>query len=91
MLNHVIITSVGTTADGEGEMQFIDSGRNKPYNFQFIAGPVSFTDNVDLHPGLNELLLVVNNTNQGIYGNIQPVTPDSPSTVGIAATVTYTQ
>jgi hypothetical protein len=91
LLNHVRITSVGTTADGEGEMQFHDPGPTKPYDFQFIAGKVSFTDNVDLKPGGNELMLVVNNTNQGISGRIQPVTPESPSAVGIEATITYTQ
>jgi hypothetical protein len=90
VLNHVAITSVGTTATGQGYMQFTDSGRNKPYDFQFIAGKVSFTDNVHLHTGINELLLIVNNTGQGIDGTIQPVGPYSPSMVGIAATATYT-
>jgi hypothetical protein len=90
VLNHVAITSMGTLANGQGYMQFTNSGRNKPYDFQFIAGKVSFTDNVHLQPGLNDLLLIVNNTNQGIYGGILPVGPDGPSNVGIAATVTYT-
>jgi hypothetical protein len=90
VLNHVAITSMGTLANGEGYMQFTNSGRNKPYDFQFIAGKVSFTDTVHLQPGLNDLLLIVNNTNQGIYGGILPVGLDGPSNVGIAATVTYT-
>jgi hypothetical protein len=90
-LNHVAITSVGTTANGQGYMQFTDSGKNKPYDFQFIAGKVSFTDDVHLHPGINELLLVVNNTDQGISGAIDQVTGGNPSNVGIDATITYTQ
>ena len=91
LLNHVAITSVGTTANGEGFMQFVNSGKNRPYDFQFIAGPVSFTDNVHLHPGLNELLLIVNNTLAGIFGSIRPPAPGDPTNVGIRATVTYTQ
>jgi hypothetical protein len=91
VLNHVPITSVGTTANGQGYMQFIDSGNNRPYDFQFIAGKVSFADTVHLHPGLNELLLIVNNTDQGINGTIDQPTSGNPTNVGIAATVTYTQ
>jgi hypothetical protein len=45
---------------------------------------------VDLRPGGNELMLIVDNANQGIYGKIQDVGPGSPSSVGIAATVIYT-
>jgi hypothetical protein len=90
VLNHVAITSMGTTANGAGFMQFLNSGKNKPYNFQFIAGQVSFTDNVHLHTGLNELLLIVNNTDAGILGSIVPPEPGDPTNVGIAATVTYT-
>jgi hypothetical protein len=90
VLNHVAITSMGTLANGPGYMQFTNSGRNKPYDFHFIAGKVSFSDTVHLQPGLNDLLLIVNNTNQGIDGGIVPVGLDGPSNVGIAATVTYT-
>jgi hypothetical protein len=91
VLNHVRVTSVGTTAAGEGEMQFHDPGKSKPYDFQFVAGQVTFTDSVDLKPGRNELKIVVNNTNEGIKGNIVPINQDSPSSFGIAATVSYTQ
>ena len=91
LLNHAKVTSVGTLANGEGDMQFHDPGHNKPYDFQFIAGAVSFTDTVDLKPGHNELEVIVNNTGNGIYGTIQPIGPRSPSSFGIEATVSYTR
>jgi hypothetical protein len=91
ILNHVKITSVGTQAKGEGDMQFRDPGQNKPYDFQFIGGTVSFTDTTDLKPGHNELEVIVNNTGSGIYGTIQPIGPQSPSSFGIDATVSYTE
>jgi hypothetical protein len=90
VLNGVRITSVGTTRNGAGEMQFHDPGGNGKYNFQFKAGHVTFTDTVDARPGRNDLKVIVNNTNDGIYGKIQPITPNSPSGFGINATVSYT-
>jgi hypothetical protein len=72
-LNGVDITSVGTQSNGAGLMQFQDPGRNKPYNFQFKAGNVSFTDTVALRPGRNILKVFVNNIGRGIDGGIAPV------------------
>jgi len=89
-LNDVKITSVGTTANGNGNMQFRDPGNNRRYNFQFKAGPVSFIDKTDLRPGYNELKVIVNNTDQGIQGTLQPVTQQDPSFFGMDATITYT-
>ena len=89
-LNGARITSVGTDANGKGDMQFHDPGENVPYKFTFIAGTVSFTDTTHLRPGLNYIKVIVNNTNKGIQGTITPITPDSPSNFGMEATVTYT-
>jgi hypothetical protein len=89
-LNGTRITSVGTTANGEGDMQFHDPGENVPYNFQFIAGNVSFTDKTHLKTGRNDFRVIVNNTYEGINGTITPITKNDPSGFGIKATVTYT-
>jgi hypothetical protein len=91
VLNHKRITSVGTQSNGKGSMQFHDPGHNKTYDFQFIAGTVSFTDTVDLKPGRNEIKVIVNNTGHGINGTIEPINPGSPSSFGIAAKVSYTE
>ncbi len=90
LVNHIGITGVGTTAKGAGQMQFHDPGQNRNYIFQFIAGRVSFTDTTHLQPGRNEIRVIVNNTNEGIHGTIQPINQYSPSGFGIAATITYT-
>jgi hypothetical protein len=81
---------VGTNDNGRGNMQFRDPGNNRRYKFQFIAGEVSFTDTTDLKPGRNELKVIVNNTDEGIHGTIQPVNQSDPSFFALEATVTYT-
>jgi hypothetical protein len=88
-LNGVAITAAGTTKAGQGEMQFRDPGKSKPYTFPYKAGPVSVTDSADLRPGGNKLAIIVNNTGDGIFGKIEPVTKDSPSNAGIRATLSY--
>jgi hypothetical protein len=89
-LNGVDITSVGTVAKGKGNMQFRDPGPNKHYDFQFTSGAVQVTDTTHLLIGHNILRVFVNNTNDGIYGDITPVSQTSPSEFGITATVSYT-
>ena len=89
-LNGVVIASVGTNANGKGEMQFKDPGKNKPYRFRFISGPARVTNTNNLLPGLNIINVIVNNTNKGINGNIVPVSAGSPSEFGMTARVSYT-
>jgi hypothetical protein len=89
ILNGNRITSVGTTRSGEGDMQFHDPGRNAKWDFPYYGGTVNVVDKVDGRPGVNDLKIIVNNTNQGIYGKIVPITPYSPSGFGMNATISY--
>ena len=89
-LNGAKITAVGTLGKGKGDMQFHDPGHNVPYYFPFLSGPVSFKDTTHLRPGVNEIKVIVNNTNNGINGTIVPVGQDGPSYFGIVAKITYT-
>jgi hypothetical protein len=89
-LNGVKITAVGTTTNGEGDMELQDPGQNRPYYFAFLSGPVSFSDKTHLKPGLNEIRVIVNDTGNGINGTIEPIYRDRPSYFGIVGKVSYT-
>ena len=88
-LNGKIVTSAGADDSGGGFMQLTDPGKNKPYTFKYVSGPVTVNVSKGLIIGANSLRIIVNNTMQSIHGSITPVNGNDPSDVGLAANVTY--
>ena len=86
-LNGQPVTSAGTTAAGSGYMTFTDHGANQPYRFLYASGPEHRRAHQGFQAGVNDLRLIVNNTNSGIGGIPNG---NGPTNVGLNAFVTYT-
>ncbi len=88
-LNGNIISNTGIGAPGNGYMTLVDMGANEQYAFTHAYGAQKTTIKEGFLTGMNDLRLIVNNTNQGIQGGLVPGTNASTFT-GISAVVTFT-
>ncbi len=87
-INKHIVVGAGTNS-GQGQMLFTDPGKLKNFDFCCVSGRQDIVYDRKksfVIGGQNDLRLIVNNTNDGIYGNI---TPNGPTNVGMKAIVTY--
>lgn len=88
-LNGTAIASAGIFGPGTGSMTFTPGGLNQTFDFTFTPlNPVVVTSG--FLPGLNTLSILVNDTNNGIFG--APLANGvNISGVGLAATVRFDQ
>ncbi len=89
-LNGQLITDSGTYSGGKGFMTLKNDGPNDRLTFAYGSGTENLTITTGLRPGVNNLHVIVNNTNQGILGVPVPVTSGSPSNFGLTGEVSYT-
>lgn len=67
-LNGTTITNAGIFGPGAGSMTLTSGGANIPFAFTFGNGAQNLLVNSGFLTGSNTLLLIVNDTNQGIFG-----------------------
>lgn len=84
-LNGTPISDAGIFGPGNGQFFFTDGGPVVNHTFVNGNGAQSTTITSGFNAGMNTLTLIVNNTNNGIYGG----PTGGPTSVGIAGTVTY--
>ncbi|MFD1611782.1 beta strand repeat-containing protein [Sphingomonas tabacisoli] len=89
LLNGKLVDSAGIFAPGSGSFVFSPTGPNDPFNFPVANGPRNTVISTGFVPGANSLKLLVNDTNNGIFGNILPAVNISGGS--IAATVTFSR
>lgn len=88
-LNGKHVTDAGYDGPGDGFMTYKDGGANKPYTFVYGVGAQSVTVGGGFVDGVNDLRIIVNNTNNGIQGAPMPPGAGDHTSVGIKAYVTY--
>ena len=67
-LNGTNISNAGIFGPGNGSMTFVLGGPNNPFTFTFGNGTQNLVITSGFAEGLNELDLIVNDTNSGIFG-----------------------
>jgi hypothetical protein len=86
-LNGKVIGSTGIGAPGAGEMVLTDGGPNNAYTFTTANGAKIAHVTKGFVTGDNYLKLIVNNTDSGISGNLDP---NSGTEVGLTSRLIYT-
>lgn len=87
-LNGTNISNAGIFGPGAGSMTFTPNGPNNPFTFTFGNGPQNLVLTAGLLEGLNTLDLIVNDTNNGIFG--APLEGVNISGFDVDAFVTFT-
>jgi len=86
-LNGKIIGSTGIGAPGAGQMVLTDGGANNPYSFTTANAAKINHVTTGFVTGDNYLKLIVNNTDNGISGGLDP---NSGTEVGLTSRLIYT-
>lgn len=68
LLNGATISDAGIFGPGDGFITLTPGGSNDPYTFSFGNGVQDRVVTTDFIEGLNTLSILVNDTNQGIFG-----------------------
>lgn len=83
-LNGTAVAAAGIFAPGNGSFIFTPTGSQVPYNSFLTNGAQTISATSPFIDGLNTIELIVNNTNNGIYGGLT----GGPTSVFFTGTVT---